>query len=271
MGFFSTLGSAITGIFGANKSAKQSQKNTQLTINAQKEAAELAWQNNLSLYHYNNAYNTPQAQMERLQEAGLNPNLVYGSGSVSGNTSGSLPSYPVTNPDYRGQQSQSAAFLTAASQYLDYATKSAQVDNLAAQNEMIRTQTEGAAIENMRREFDLNIERSTELPTIRKRWSESETSYNKQIESFHSSSLRGIESDIARETYPEAIELLRTELSNAKRRGENLTADLLIKVQEEYARRLENQYRELGVANGDNIAYRVIARLIQQLFPNFKF
>lgn len=34
-----------------------------------------------------NAYNTPLAQMERLRDAQLNPNLVYGSGSVVGNTS----------------------------------------------------------------------------------------------------------------------------------------------------------------------------------------
>lgn len=35
-----------------------------------------------------NDYNHPIKQMERLKAAGLNPNLVYGSGSVAGNTSG---------------------------------------------------------------------------------------------------------------------------------------------------------------------------------------
>lgn len=35
-----------------------------------------------------NDYNHPVQQMERLKLAGLNPNLVYGSGSVSGNTTG---------------------------------------------------------------------------------------------------------------------------------------------------------------------------------------
>lgn len=38
-----------------------------------------------------NDYNHPIQQMERLKAAGLNPNLVYGSGSVSGNTT-SAPS-----------------------------------------------------------------------------------------------------------------------------------------------------------------------------------
>lgn len=35
-----------------------------------------------------NDYNHPIQQMERLKAAGLNPNLVYGSGSVAGNTTG---------------------------------------------------------------------------------------------------------------------------------------------------------------------------------------
>ena len=36
-----------------------------------------------------NDYNHPIQQMERLKAAGLNPNLVYGSGSVAGNTTSS--------------------------------------------------------------------------------------------------------------------------------------------------------------------------------------
>ena len=31
----------------------------------------------------NNAYNDPSAQMERLKQAGLNPNLVYGGGATT--------------------------------------------------------------------------------------------------------------------------------------------------------------------------------------------
>jgi hypothetical protein len=37
------------------------------------------------------AYNHPTAQMERLKEAGLNPNLIYGSGSATGNLNASAP------------------------------------------------------------------------------------------------------------------------------------------------------------------------------------
>lgn len=46
--------------------------------------------NNQAMLSWNlmNDYNSPVKQMERLKAAGLNPLLVYGSGSVAGNTSG---------------------------------------------------------------------------------------------------------------------------------------------------------------------------------------
>ncbi|MBD5222421.1 MAG: hypothetical protein HDS70_08680 [Bacteroidales bacterium] len=51
---------------------------------------------NLDLWNKNNEYNSPQAQMQRLKAAGLNPNLVYGSGAV-GNAS-SMPNSPTAIP-----------------------------------------------------------------------------------------------------------------------------------------------------------------------------
>lgn len=45
------------------------------------------------LFDYQSAYNSPSAQMARLQAAGLNPNLIYGSQAPAG-TSGNMPSVP---------------------------------------------------------------------------------------------------------------------------------------------------------------------------------
>lgn len=52
-------------------------------------SAKKAFERNLYMWNLNNQYNDPSAQMARLKAAGLNPNLVYGSGSVVGNTSNS--------------------------------------------------------------------------------------------------------------------------------------------------------------------------------------
>lgn len=258
---------ALGGLFGAG----QSKKNTKRTIKAQKEMQEYEWQQNLDLYHYNNAYNTPEAQMQRLKEAGLNPNLVYGNGSVSGNTSGQLPHYDASQPDYRGQQSQTGEFLNAISTFLDYQTKSAQIDNLQAQNDMIHEQTAGVSIENAAKELNLGLSRQSKDSRLKALLYEgplAETQYDTALQNQFT---REAEARIAQETLPEAIEMVKTELQNAKRRGQNLDQDLLLRVQQTLAQKLENQYRELGVSNSDHLAFRIIARVIRSLFPNFKF
>jgi hypothetical protein len=46
-------------------------------------------------WHMQNAYNTPKEQMLRLKDAGLNPNLIYGSGGTNvGNAGAIAPSKP---------------------------------------------------------------------------------------------------------------------------------------------------------------------------------
>lgn len=54
--------------------------------NERMQREQNAW--NLEMWNRNNAYNTPAAQMERLKEAGLNPDLMYGqnAGGASGNS-----------------------------------------------------------------------------------------------------------------------------------------------------------------------------------------
>lgn len=63
----------------------------------QQKAMELQKQMNLEAWNMQNAYNTPTAQMQRLQDAGLNPRLIYGSGASAPNMAGNLevPEAPV--------------------------------------------------------------------------------------------------------------------------------------------------------------------------------
>ena len=61
----------------------------------QQRAMQLQHQYNREVWDYQNAYNTPQAQMERLQAAGLNPRLIYGGGGQGFNTAGPMPTLDV--------------------------------------------------------------------------------------------------------------------------------------------------------------------------------
>jgi len=56
---------------------------------------QMADAQNIKFWKMQNQYNTPVKQMERLQKAGLNPNLIYGSGSANTGVAGSVaPSKP---------------------------------------------------------------------------------------------------------------------------------------------------------------------------------
>lgn len=73
------LGSAAVGAVSTGKMNKRA-------VNYAREAWEKQGQRDIQYYNMQNAYNDPSAQMQRLKDAGLNPNLVYGSGDVANTT-----------------------------------------------------------------------------------------------------------------------------------------------------------------------------------------
>lgn len=99
------IGAGI-GMIGSAISQRQN-------YNYTKKLMELQYQQNLDLWNKQNEYNSPTAQMQRLQAAGLNPNLVYGSsvaGNSSNNTSTSLGS--VSPVDYTDSMFKGVSAVT---------------------------------------------------------------------------------------------------------------------------------------------------------------
>lgn len=117
---------------------------TYMNNQSSKSASTTAYNRNLEMWNLENEYNSPKQQMERLKEAGLNPNLVYGSGSVTGNTVGSPPQAQVakTQPyDLSGfftrEQRAEQIELARESQY--QAVRNQDIQNeLARQNLFLR-------------------------------------------------------------------------------------------------------------------------------------
>lgn len=102
---------------------------------------------NKEMWAMDNEYNSPAKQMARLREAGLNPNLVYGNGSVANTTKG-----PVRSDSFLNVQSPTGdlgrVVSDSLSTYQDVRMREAQIDNVNAQTENInaRTITEGANV-----------------------------------------------------------------------------------------------------------------------------
>lgn len=83
---------ALGGVFGS-LFGKKSQDDTN---KASMELAEYQYSKNLEMWNRQNAYNTPANQVKRIKAAGLNPALLYGSGTVA-NTASDAPKYEAPN------------------------------------------------------------------------------------------------------------------------------------------------------------------------------
>ena len=169
LGSFILGGASLLGsVLGSHSNKKTNEANMELAKYQnewQTQENEKAYQRSVDMWNLQNRYNSPTEQMARLRSAGLNPNLVYGNGAV-GNSAGSAPQYQPADIErahltpYRGWN---AGLTDAATTFLSARTNKAQVDNMEAQNALIRQQaaTEGLKQANIaastaRSEFDLS-------------------------------------------------------------------------------------------------------------------
>lgn len=205
--------------------ARADKKAQERTIKANRELAEYTYSKDLEMWERANQYNAPEAQMDRLGAAGLNPNLVYGAGSVSGNAATQLPKYDTPRADYRGVNTV-AALPSMIESYQNFQAKDAQIDNLRAQNSLIKRQS---------------------LLTARKGETE-----------LHKGALTGEQAITAGTLNKYQHQMLEEDvrgksLENVKRHEDALT------------KRLENDLRRQGIHSNDPWFARVLARMLLQL------
>lgn len=145
----------ITGIFNSSQQAKYSKRNTDRQIQANWDLANLKYQKDLEQWYRENAYNAPDEQMRRLRNAGLNPNLVYGTGTVTGNTSTSGPRFDRPDVEYNYEPFQfPASAISRGIQFIQenrlkdrqIAETEERVKNLATQRDALRVKIQSELI-----------------------------------------------------------------------------------------------------------------------------
>lgn len=157
------IGSAISGVNTAGSLLGQG-----LSYKKQKQLAKYQYDLNMQAWREQTAYNSPAAQMQRLVDAGLNPNLVYGNGNVA-NAADAPPQYEApranfdTNPNL-GQGIASAMNLQMTQAQVrgidaDIANKRQQMLESAAR-------TAGQAIKNAQSQFDLDLAKDLRENTL---------------------------------------------------------------------------------------------------------
>lgn len=115
----------------------------------QKQAMGLQDQYNRDLWDYQNAYNTPQKQMERLQEAGLNPRLIYNNGAANMGNAGPIQGLDVpTRQATKGEMPDAMfAYLQARQMDAQYKATVQNIEIMKQRAALTETQT---GLENLK-------------------------------------------------------------------------------------------------------------------------
>lgn len=210
-----------------------------------REASETEYNRNLEQWNRENEYNTPAAQMQRYIDAGLNPNLIYGSGT-SAATAANSPQYTAARYDSpKAERSTDRPANVSIDPYQavsignQLAIQRAQANNIEAQTDYTNAQANHLSLENSilsSRQyggyFDLQTER-----------------LRHDVENLKSQTKF---TDARARLLPHQEEVLKQSLSNLRTQND--------------LDRLRLELSKIGVSDRDNIWQRIAARI----FLNYK-
>lgn len=166
-----------------------------------------------------NQYNSPQAQMQRLKDAGLNPHLIYGKGSSAPNTA-DQPHTPDVKGYTRAEAANSVRGMDAFRDMVSFRHTAAQTDNvkqstaLSQQEELLKAvQTANAAIQGDHSKLNLHIAKELEQTSIQA----AQTNLEKLQ---HQTNKAEAETKFAIKSAPIRIQKLLEEANNARLNGD---------------------------------------------------
>lgn len=123
---------------------------------ARRREADRAFKRSKEMFDYQNRYNTPARQMQRLKQAGLNPALMYGQG-----TTGNAQGFP--------QQAPAQQLNVAGAKSLDSALMLSQIQKTQAETDSLRGITPEAKARISKINADKNLVNQQTLKTAQER------------------------------------------------------------------------------------------------------
>lgn len=221
-----------------------------VSANQQKKANERNVRQQQEQWNATNEYNTPLAQRQRLMEAGLNPNLIYGSGTVANTAQNqNLPdTAPISIPD-GGQM---------IGQYSSIVNQSLQNKNLQAQNGVLQAEQAAKAAQTAATlQRTSNDKWTQERSRSLFRYAEEAAGLNIRL-----STAKLAEQEIRNSQLPERHKVAMKEAYNriALARSTMSTQEL-----DRALKREELQLRKQGINPNDPTWLRVVGKQVQEL------
>ncbi len=217
-----------------------------------RKAQKRANRDNIAFWNMQNEYNHPSAQKARLEEAGLNPNLIYGTSPTSavGNTGPIAPS-KAASQNYDNP-------LIGMQLFADVKQKEAQTDNLHTQNTVLQNeallkamQTANLTEQTAKNKVEAEVARELK-----------QTSVDFQKENLRKLELQTIGQELDNtfkdQSMQDRVKSLMYQASNAKAtlQGTNLLNAL---------RSLEVDLKKIGIERNDPWYFRILGRNWKQI------
>jgi hypothetical protein len=274
-----TTAAAITaaaGAIGGGANAYATGKQNKKSRAFSREMYQTQKADNIAFWNMQNEYNTPEAQMERLKKAGLNPNMVYDKGGAI------QPAGNISTPDVQSAQFRTPDFGAIGTNivqgYFDTRIKQAQYDNLKAQNtETINRslniaadtaykvkQTDGQDTAN-------KLSRLTLFPMAEAAWLENQkkiadTNFtndaNFRAAAMQAPNMEQALVNIARSKL--GMELDKTQMNKMEQEIRNLASTNAFQ-------NIQNEMARNGVMPGDNVFMRMAAEYLEGLLGKSEY
>lgn len=238
----------------ANRAAKKQQQR------------QMEW--NEKFWNMQNEYNSPQAQMKRLQEAGLNPHLVYGQSSGSAAGQAGLMTAPDIDPaGIRPIDPQ--GLMQVLGSYYDFDVKQAQSDKLKAETQVKQEEailkaqeSYGAGVRNAKSLFDLNLAeelRNTSLEAAKE-----------QLRKLKADTQFTLRSDERAELINASNLQEAAERIMSSRLGRVLTREQIATIrQDREIRQLDLRLSQMGLRPSDPLYMRLVSQMLKNLGKQF--
>jgi hypothetical protein len=256
----------MAGMFGQGMANQQNQ-----ALASQQQAWSERMQNqqnrfNLDMFHLANQYNSPQAQMARFAEAGLNPHLIYGKGTP-GNTQ-AIKSADV-KPYTRAEAKNVMEGMSVFGDYQRFKNLQAQTDNTNANTDVQRItaalqglKANGQLISNLKGRISLR--RYGDLINSQ---ADGAAIANEKLQE----EIRKISADATRSELNAILDFksMPYKLAKTIQDARNASLDGDIKEMVKAIKAYEIHLNKLGLTKGDPGWWRKMDALFEWLQPNF--
>ncbi len=261
----SSIIGGVSNIFGSifgRKGQKDANK-TNMAIADQTNQTNIALANqarehDVDMWNRQNEYNTPQMQMQRLKEAGLNPNLIYdSSGAGATGNAGAPQKAPVAHAE-RAQVANEMASIAALNMtpliglYQDWEVKKAQIDNIKAQTDNVITQNVGNRLRNFFLEQDKPWAKLMSQLKYQDASHRAESANYKRLHDMYDYELRG-------KTLSEELQSRKDKYNIAKHQ---LEGSKLMNRQRKLEIALDEQLKPYGMHKGDELWQRILLPVV---------